>query len=60
MELSILCGQSIYLVIYDKQKQKIVKYQNSEDFSLDEVDKLMKGRQSKNEYFEKHMDSDYY
>lgn len=59
MELSILCGQCIYLVIYDKQKEKVVKYQNTLDFSLDTVDKLLKGSFPKNEYFENHMDSDY-
>ena len=33
MELSILCGQDIFLVIYDPIKGKLINYQNNEAFS---------------------------
>ena len=33
MELSILCGQHISLAIFDPIKNKLIKYQSSEEYS---------------------------
>jgi hypothetical protein len=36
MELSMLCDQSISILIYDKAKDKLVTYNSTEDFSVKE------------------------
>ena len=33
IELSSLCGQDIYLVIFDKEKQKLVEFRSTEEFN---------------------------
>ena len=33
MELSQLCNQDIYLLIFDREKQKLVQYMSSLDFN---------------------------
>lgn len=37
MELSVMCNQQIYLVIYDKDYQRMVQFMSDEDFDVDEV-----------------------
>lgn len=39
MELSMLCDQEIFLVIFDRSKEKVVLYTNHEDFNMEEVAK---------------------
>jgi len=33
IELSILCAQDIYLVVFDKEKQKLIEFNSSEEFT---------------------------
>ena len=34
IELSRMCGQDIFMIIFDKSKQKLVEYRSSNDFSI--------------------------
>lgn len=40
IELSVLCGQDIFLVIFDKQKQKLIEFRSSMEFNTKIVDSL--------------------
>jgi histidinol phosphatase-like enzyme len=40
IELSMLCGQDIFLVIFDKQKQKLIEFRSSMEFDTKIVDSL--------------------
>ena len=42
MELSVLCGQKIFLAMYDK-KEKLVLYRSSHSFDSNEIQKLTEG-----------------
>ena len=33
IELSSLCGQNIYLVIFDKEKQKLIEFRSKDEFN---------------------------
>ena len=61
MELSMLCDQSISVIIYDKGKQKMVVYNSSEDFTprtaSDKYD-LLKMNTNDNK-FESYVNKDY-
>ena len=37
IELSSLCGQDIFLVIFDKEKQKIVEFKSNSDFTSQKI-----------------------
>ena len=41
IELSTLCDQHIYLIIFDKERQKLVEYQSEKDFGSEVVSKLI-------------------
>ena len=41
MELSILCNQSIFVVIYDKDKKKAVHYKSESSFDLNEIQSIL-------------------
>ena len=32
IELSTMCGQDIFMIIFDKNKQKLVEYRSTKDF----------------------------
>ena len=40
IELSSLCGQDIFLIIFDKEKQKLIEFRSSLDFSSKIVEPL--------------------
>ena len=40
IELSSLCGQDIFLIIFDKEKQKLIEFRSSNEFSSKIVDSL--------------------
>lgn len=40
IELSKLCDQHVYLIIFDKEKQRMVEYNSSEDFNSKIICKL--------------------
>lgn len=46
MELSILCNQDIQIVIYDKQKNRMVVYQNDPNFTSKKICKILNGEDS--------------
>ena len=37
MELSSLCGQDIFMIIFDKEKQKLVEFRSNSQFSSKKV-----------------------
>ena len=41
IELSKMCGQDIFLIIFDKSKQKIVEYRNDHKFQIKIVNALL-------------------
>ena len=41
IELSMLCGQDIMVIIFDKSKQKLVEYRSNDEFSIKVIDALM-------------------
>ena len=41
IELSRMCGQDIFMIIFDKNKQKLVEYRSSQDFSINIVNSLL-------------------
>jgi len=41
IELSKMCGQDIFLIIFDKNKQKIVEYRNDHKFQIKIVNALL-------------------
>lgn len=40
IELSVLCGQDIFMVIFDKEKQKLIEYRSSKEFNTTIVEAL--------------------
>ena len=42
IELSSLCGQDIFLIIFDKEKQKLIEFRSKNDFSATIVEQLTK------------------
>ena len=40
IELSILCGQDIFMVIFDKEKQKLIEFRSKLDFNPSIVESL--------------------
>lgn len=44
IELSMLCEQHIYLAIFDKEKQRFIQYNSSDDFTIRSAYKLNQER----------------
>ena len=42
MEISILCEQDLFLVLYDRKDKKLVSLTSSEDFTVEAVSNLIK------------------
>ena len=40
IELSSLCGQDIFLIIFDKEKQKLIEFRSKTDFTATIVESL--------------------
>ena len=59
MEMSILCGQQVFLVIYDLDKSKLVNYQSCTDLNVSKVMDLCTNPSYLNDKFEYYTDSDY-
>ena len=59
MEISMLCGQEVFLVCLDKEKEKLILYRSSNDFDEIKVKDLINGPLSRNENFEFYTDTDY-
>ena len=41
IELSRMCGQDIFMIIFDKNKQKLVEYRSGRDFNINIVNSLL-------------------
>ena len=41
IELSRMCGQDIFMIIFDKNKQKLVEYRSTKDFAINIVNSLL-------------------
>ena len=37
IEISILCGQEVFISIFDEEKEKLVQYSSSEELTLSKV-----------------------
>ena len=42
VELSMLCSQDIFMAIYNKENNKLVIYQNNQNFTVNSVAELLK------------------
>ena len=58
MEISLLCGQDLFLTLYDPEKKKLISYQSSNYFDLERVRKLNFAKHEKNSH-EKYTNEDY-
>ena len=43
MEISILCGQQVFMICYDQTKEKLVMYRSSDDLDAAQVTQLISG-----------------
>ena len=59
IELSLLCGQDIYLVMFDKEKQKLLQYSSSEDFDSKVVHHLTSPDTRQQFTYESYLNSHY-
>ena len=59
MELSILCGQQIFLTLFDESKQKLVVYKSSADLSSLKIRDLFCEEYMKSQDFEYYTDENY-
>tara|TARA_B110000285_G_C14891575_1_gene498811 strand:+ start:103 stop:546 length:444 start_codon:yes stop_codon:yes gene_type:complete len=60
MELSMLCGQEVFVSIYDKTKGKLVVYSSSEEVTIKEVkNTVLKHGRITDPLFEHYIDEDY-
>ena len=41
IELSSMCGLEMFLLIYDKEKDKIIEYQSNDQFNLGKVTEII-------------------
>ena len=41
IELSSMCGLEMFLLIYDKEKDKIIEYQSNDQFNLGKVKEII-------------------
>ena len=41
IELSQLCGQDILIIIYDKEKERVVQFSSKEDFQMKDAYKAL-------------------
>mgnify|MGYP006108461455 FL=1 len=41
IELSSMCGLEMFLLIYDKEKDKIIEYQSNDQFNLGKVTQII-------------------
>ena len=56
MELSILCNQKIFMIIYDQDKQKTVQYCSHSTFNVQQVTSILQG----NKLQKAHTNEDYF
>ena len=59
IELSIYCEQDIYLVIFDREKQKLVEFNSSNEFSFRTLKKMFLSSNIKKLRYEKYQNDDY-
>ena len=59
MELSILCGQNIFMVMYDNLKDKIVIYRTSNELSSSTIKEVFSQENINNAAVEFYTDEDY-
>ena len=59
IELSSLCGQEIYMVIFDKEKQKLVEFKSTGDFNSKIVNALTQQDVLLQFKYESYMNQDY-
>ena len=50
MELSMICDQDIYMMIYDRKQGRVVEFQSTPNFSLDSVKDLLRQQEHKFAY----------
>ena len=60
IELALLCNQSIFLTIFDKEKQRLVHYQSSDDFDRHLVYRLLDPKLPHKIFREKYRNADFF
>ena len=58
VELSVLCKQEIFMTIFNKENNKLVVYQSSDDFSSQRVNTLLQSNATLNSLYEEHNNFD--
>ena len=58
VELSMLCSLDIMMAIYNKENNKLVIYQSSQDFNVETVTNLLKDESTLNNLYEEHTNFD--
>lgn len=59
IEMSVLCGQDILLVMFDREKQKLYEYKSSEEFDARVVRKLLSPDTRMQFHFEQYSNNNY-
>ena len=59
IEISVLCGLDIFLVIFDRDKQKMYEYNSIDEFDSRVVSKLLSADTKMQFQYEKYQNTDY-
>ena len=59
MEISMLCAQNIFMVMFDPTKNKIVIYRSSNDLDSTKIDDLFNGAHMRTAHVEYYTDDNY-
>ena len=57
--MSMLCGQDIFFIMFDREKQKMYEFNSTEDFDVKVVSKLLSPDTRMQFQYEKYLNTDY-
>lgn len=59
IEMSVLCGQDMFIVLFDREKQKLYEFNSTEEFDCRVVTKLLNNDVKIQFQYERYTNSDY-
>jgi hypothetical protein len=59
IEMSVLCGQDILLVMFDREKQKLYEYKSSDEFDVKVARRLLSPETRMQFHFEQYSNNSY-
>ena len=59
IEMSVLCGQDMFIVLFDREKQKLYEYNSTNEFDCKVVAKLLTENVKAQLKYEKYNNTDY-